>query len=201
MFDINPFPKKPHEEKSSFLQKFACFMGKRVLTPTFGEKLQKPLKKQLSYLNNESSNQESTLDTCDISAFKKDPKLLQASKHPKISRKSPLFAKFNTRLKEETQDFQKIIQYNDNFFNKTPETIINKDKIIYRKRQFSAKKPREPNVIMENNPRLMTPQIKSTKKEVMNGNYLLDMRKIDKKSEIPKGLDEIIEKLEKVRNY
>ena len=197
MFDPHAIDEKPHREKPSFLQKFACFIGKRVLTPTFGEKIEKAPKVPKKFINNESSNQESTLDMFEVSQSKKETKPLIILKHPKISRKSPLFPKFNVRMEELPPDISKISDFNDNSIYKKPELPLNKDKIIYRKREFSAKKPRESSLINENNLRLMTPQVKNVEKSVTKDSFLFDLNK----SEIQtpkKGIQEIIEKLEKV---
>lgn len=196
MFDSHTIDEKPHREKPSFLQKFACFIGKRVLTPTFGEKLEKPPKVPKKFINNESSNQESTLDMLEASQSKKETKPLILLKHPKISRKSPLFPKFNVRM-EELPDISKISDFNDNSITKKPDLPLNKDKIIYRKREFSAKKPRESSIVNENNVRLMTPQVKNVDKSSTTDNYLVDLNKIEINTS-KRGINEIIEKLEKV---
>ena len=196
MFDSHTIDGKPPREKPSFLQKFACFIGKRVLTPTFGEKIDKAPKVPKKFINNESSNQDSTLDMFEVSQSKKETKPLILLKHPKISRKSPLFPKFNVRM-EELPDISKISDFNDNSISKKPELPLNKDKIIYRKREFSAKKPREPSIINENNVRLMTPQVKAAEKSGTKDNYFVDLNKSE--INIPKKrINEIIEKLEKV---
>lgn len=188
MFEPRTLIQKHHEERTSYLRKFASFMNKRVLTPTFGDNIEKK-KRDL----NESYNQENDFDICDLNLFKKEKTIVTSTKHPIISRKSPLFDKFGKRNSHETSVEKKIIEIHDNNDeknlnkNKNNEVLFNKNRIIFRKRDSSAKKPKEE--VFPVASRLFTPQSKKTKNNLspLNGNFIFERLQMNKKIDINKN--------------
>lgn len=172
MIENQTFIDKKKEGKASFLKKLAGFIEKRVLTPKFGDNFKKNKKTSKFPSFNEEIN------TLDLSQYKKDRPILLKSNHPKISKKSPLFDKFGKRESEkviEDSCFQKVT--NDDFCEK--DDI--KNRLIFRKREFSAKNPK----LIENDylnlARLLTPQNRNktdySKHEVERKYFIIKRKK------------------------
>lgn len=150
-----------NENRELFFKKLACFMGKRVPTPTFGDTLQK------SIFKFSESQEKEGLSSCDLAAFKKEKNSLFI-KHPKISRKSPLFDKFGKREVDKSSDESSIIQTIKDFNADTHDKRL---AIITRKREFSAKHPRNNYIQNADVARLMTPQAKKSGNEKKYQNF------------------------------
>lgn len=153
-----------NDNRELFFKKLACFMGKRVPTPTFGDTLQKNIFK---FNEIQEIQEKEGLNSCDLGAFKKEKGSLFI-KHPKISRKSPLFDKFGKRELEKSSDETGLNQTIKDF---NAETHGKRLAIITRKREFSAKHPRNNYIQNVDVARLMTPQAKKSENEKKYQNF------------------------------
>ena len=201
------------------MKKFQYYLGKRVLTPTFGDDNLDKKQTNFKRFQEKSFNQDSFFDIFDVELYKKDK---FGSHHPKISRKSPLFDKFGKRnpfqLKgnkifsenlEKNESYHKFEKNDDKLMkNEKNEELkeFTKNRIIFNKREFSAKNPRI-SILKNDQVRMMTPQSKNINtSKILNNNFIINKDIRYKKQQVSlqenikdaTGFFEIIENLKKV---